>query len=74
MATLRRVRNPVLVARRVLERTPHVLLAGEGALRFARDQQGFADYDPATPRARQAWERKLAARSPGTIGAVALDR
>ena len=35
VAAVRRVRNPVLVARRVAE-TPHTLLAGEGATRFAK--------------------------------------
>jgi beta-aspartyl-peptidase (threonine type) len=72
VAGLRRVRNPVLVARRVMERTRHVMLAGEGALQFARTE-GFADYDPLTQRARDAWLRK---RTPpaGTVGAVALDR
>jgi beta-aspartyl-peptidase (threonine type) len=71
VAGLRRVRNPVLVARRVMKHTRHVMLAGEGALRFAREE-GFADYDPLTPRARAAWQRK---RTPpaGTVGAVALD-
>ena len=59
VAGLRRVRNPVLVARCVMERTPHVMLAGEGALRFAR-AEGFADYDPLTRRARDAWLRKRA--------------
>jgi beta-aspartyl-peptidase (threonine type) len=71
VAALRRVRNPVLVARRVMERTPHVLLAGEGALRFARSE-GFEDYDPITQRARDAWLRRRSA-SPGTVGAVVLD-
>lgn len=35
---LRRVRNPVRLARRVMERTPHVSLAGEAAERFAATQ------------------------------------
>src|SRR5512143_1583633 len=35
VGALRRVRNPVLVARRVMERSPHVMLVGDGALRFA---------------------------------------
>ena len=35
---LRRVRNPVRLARRVMERTPHVTLAGEPAERFAAEQ------------------------------------
>jgi beta-aspartyl-peptidase (threonine type) len=89
VAALRRVRNPVLVARRVMESTPHVLLAGDGALRFARGQ-GFEDYDPVTPERRADRQRQLATRerdglppaatapevesfSRGTVGAVALD-
>ncbi len=72
VAAIRRVRNPIRVARRVMEATPHVMLAGEGALRFARGE-GFADWDPITPRARSAWQRSGAPGSPGTVGAVALD-
>jgi len=47
VGALRRVRNPVLVARKVMEETDHVLMVGEGALRFAR-ALGFPDYDPVT--------------------------
>lgn len=47
VAAIERVRNPVVVARAVLD-TPHVLLVGEGATRFARTL-GIPDYDPATP-------------------------
>lgn len=80
VAALRGVRNPVLVAQRVMDATPHVLLAGEGALRFARDQ-GFAEHDPMTVRARAAWrlrcqgEAGAAPTTPGagTVGAVTLD-
>jgi beta-aspartyl-peptidase (threonine type) len=72
VAAIRRVRNPVLVARRVLERTSHALLAGEGALRFAR-AQGFTDYDPVTAQARAEWERACMEARLGTVGAVALD-
>ncbi|OGA26761.1 MAG: hypothetical protein A3F77_01985 [Betaproteobacteria bacterium RIFCSPLOWO2_12_FULL_67_28] len=74
---LRRVKNPVLVARRVMETTDCVLLAGAAATAFAREQ-GFADFDPVTDRRRARWEaeRQSAARDdsvPGTVGAVALD-
>ena len=72
VAALQRVRNPVLVARRVMEHTPHVMLAGEGALRFARSE-GFEDYDPITQRARDAWLHRRFS-PPGTVGAVALDQ
>lgn len=57
VACLRRVKNPILVARRVMEDTDHALLAGEGAVRFAR-ALGFADYDPVTPERRADWQRQ----------------
>lgn len=74
---LQRVRNPVLVARRVMEATDCVLLAGAQATAFAREQ-GFGDFDPVTPRRRARWERARAQPAakpdtPGTVGAVALD-
>jgi beta-aspartyl-peptidase (threonine type) len=71
VAAIRRVRNPVLVARRVMEATPHVLLAGRGALAFAR-AEGFPDYDPVTRESRARFRTALAARG-NTVGAVALD-
>lgn len=73
VAAIRRVRNPVLVARRVLEDTPHVLLAGRGATTFARGR-GFRDYDPVTRAARLRFRGALAAEpAGGTVGAVAID-
>ena len=51
---LQRVRNPILVARKVMEETDHVMLTGEGAQRFAR-VMGFADHDPITPERRADW-------------------
>ena len=69
---LRRVRNPVLVARRVMEATDCVLLAGEASTRFAREQ-GFKEHDPVTARRRAQWETAILAHAPGTVGAVALD-
>jgi beta-aspartyl-peptidase (threonine type) len=73
VAAIRRVRNPVLVARRVMEETPHVLLAGRGAKTFAR-RQGFRDYDPITPESRRRFRSAKAAEAArGTVGAVALD-
>jgi beta-aspartyl-peptidase (threonine type) len=72
VAAIRDVRNPVLVARRVMERSGHALLAGEGALCFAR-AQGFGDYDPVTAQARLEWEGARGEARLGTVGAVALD-
>jgi L-asparaginase / beta-aspartyl-peptidase len=71
IAALQRVRNPVLVARRVMERTGNVMLSGAGALRFAR-AMGFDDYDPVTPRSRARWRDRLNELG-GTVGAVARD-
>lgn len=55
VAALRGVKNPIAVARKVMEETDHVLLAGEGAERFARTM-GFPDHDPVTPERRRQWE------------------
>ena len=75
VAALSRVRNPVLVARKVMEETPHVLLAGPGALAFAR-RQGFPNYDPVTNERRKRHRlvlRAVRVAAPGTVGAVARD-
>src|SRR6185369_11248355 len=57
VAALQRVKNPILVARKVMDETDHVMLAGEGAQRFAR-VMGFGDHDPVTPERRADWESK----------------
>lgn len=77
VAALKAFANPVKVARLVLERSAHVLLAGEGAARFARIH-GVLPCPPAllvTPRALERWEREKhgLARKNGTVGAVAID-
>jgi L-asparaginase/beta-aspartyl-peptidase (threonine type) len=58
VACIERVKNPILVAARVMD-TPHLMLAGPGATAFAR-RLGFADHDPATPRARENHARAMA--------------
>ena len=52
---LERTRNPILVARAVID-TPHLMLAGEGAQNLAR-RLGLPDFDPTTPGARQKFEK-----------------
>jgi isoaspartyl peptidase/L-asparaginase-like protein (Ntn-hydrolase superfamily) len=47
--------HPISVARKVMEETPHVLLAGDGAAQFARDQ-GFEEIDLLTKDSIKAWE------------------
>jgi N4-(beta-N-acetylglucosaminyl)-L-asparaginase len=54
VAGLQRVRNPSQVARLVMEQTDHVLLCGEGALRFAR-AHGFPEEELLTEKARKIW-------------------
>jgi L-asparaginase / beta-aspartyl-peptidase len=65
------VKNPVLVAEKVME-TPHLLLVGEGATAFAR-RTGFADYDPTTEGAKRKYERAVAELCGKGDGAYADD-
>lgn len=78
VAAVRSFKNPIRIARVVLEDSPHILLACEGAARFAREH-GIEPCPPAelvTERALRRWHKERAAgwpRRPGTIGAVAVD-
>jgi N4-(beta-N-acetylglucosaminyl)-L-asparaginase len=54
VAGLRNIRNPSSVAKLVMRRTDHVLLVGEGALRFAR-AHGFKEEELLTDQARKIW-------------------
>jgi len=76
VAALRDIMHPVAVARCVMERTPHALLVGQGALRFAL-QNGFRTRNLLTPEAKKAWKswrRSERARvaNHDTIGMIAL--
>ena len=74
VAAVRRIRNPILAARAVMEASRHVLLAGEGAERFAR-KHGLKLEPPEyfhTARRLAALKKNLT-RYHGTVGAVALD-
>lgn len=52
---IQKVKNPVAVARKVMEETDHILLVGAGATTFAR-AMGFPEYDPSTELRRREWE------------------
>lgn len=83
------VKNPIRAARAVMEQSEHVMLTGEGAEAFAREQ-GLEIVPPeyfftqnrwdALQRALQAEDKKSGARFPnpdykyGTVGCVALDK
>lgn len=58
VSAIERVKNPILVARAVMEQTPHVLLTSDGALKFAR-AMGFGDHDPSTPRTEEIWKKTV---------------
>jgi beta-aspartyl-peptidase (threonine type) len=74
------IKNPIKAARLVMEKTPHVLLIGEGASYFAREQglEIVPNSYFSTERSKIELERALAEKktgSPiGTVGCVALDR
>src|SRR5437588_6687734 len=84
-STIERVKNPIRVARAILEKCPHMMGVGEGAERFAKEQ-GIALCDPEdliSEAGREAWLKckndKHAAehhrgQEQGNVGAVALDK
>ena len=84
VAGVTNIRNPILLARKVMTDSPHVMLAGKGAEDFAVEQ-GIEIVPPSyfdTERRREALERMKARQLSsldvdlkfGTVGAVALDR
>ena len=89
VAGVHRVRNPVLLARAVMEHSPHVMMVGTGAEKFAVEQ-GIKLVDPAYFRTEKRWQdlqkalkedaageklgtRLAALKHFGTVGAVARD-
>jgi N4-(beta-N-acetylglucosaminyl)-L-asparaginase len=78
---LQNILHPISVARKVMDDTPHVMLAGEGAKQFAI-ANGFETVDLLTPKSREAWEnwKKESQYKPiinienhDTIGLIAMD-
>lgn len=54
VGSLRGIKTPSKVARLIMERTDHIMLVGEGALRFAK-AHGFKEEDLLTEKSRLAW-------------------
>lgn len=76
VAALQGFVNPILVAREVMDRTPHVLLVGAGAEEFARRRQMKAIVDPLawfTPACREEAHYLPSEGTHGTVGCVARD-
>lgn len=71
VAGLENIRHPAAVARRVMEKTPHLLLVGEGARQFAI-QEGFALENLSTPESIAEWQRRR--RNPARRKATAKNR
>ena len=55
---LQDIKHPISVARKVMEKTPHVMLVGKGARRFAVEE-GFQPEDLLTAESRSAWQKWL---------------
>jgi beta-aspartyl-peptidase (threonine type) len=85
VAAVERVRNPIMLARKVLEESEHMMLVGEGAENFG-SSHGVAlcaPEDLVIDRERVAWSKCIGSahaaehhvgHESGTVGAVALDR
>ncbi len=78
---LQGIKHPIEVARLVMEKTPHVMLSGAGALQFALEN-GFQQENLLTDKAKAAWqkwletskyERKADINQHDTIGILAID-
>ena len=76
VAAIEGILHPISVARRVMDETKHVMLAGEGARQFALEQ-GFASVELLTEERRKAWEewreKQGAADNHDTIALLGLD-
>ena len=79
---LKNVTNAISVARKVMEDTPHVMLAGQGAEQFAYES-GFKKEDLLTKKAKKAWEEWkvkseykpiINIENHDTIGMLAIDK
>ncbi len=58
VAVLSGISNPIAVARKVLENTPHSILAGKGAFEFAL-KNGYKEKNCISPEMQRAWEKKI---------------
>jgi len=81
VACLQNIENPIAVARKVMDETPHVLLVGEGALQFALEK-GFKSVNLLTEKSKKDWETwkvkskyqpVINSENHDTIGMLALD-
>lgn len=81
VAALQHIKHPISVARAVMEKTPHVMLVGDGALQFALSQ-GFKKENLLVEESKKEWKEWLKTsqykpianiENHDTIGMIALD-
>jgi N4-(beta-N-acetylglucosaminyl)-L-asparaginase len=81
VACLEHIKHPISVARAVMEKTPHVMLVGDGALQFALSQ-GFSKENLLVPESEKEWKKWLKKseykplvniENHDTIGMIAMD-
>ncbi|WP_350292766.1 isoaspartyl peptidase/L-asparaginase [uncultured Croceitalea sp.] len=79
---MQNIANPISVARKVMEKTPHIFLAGKGAEQFAYEQ-GFKKVNLLTEKSKQEWlewkkksqyETPINIENHDTIGMLAIDK
>lgn len=76
VAGVRTIKNPILLARAVMEKSRHVMMVGSGAEEFAATV-GVERVDPSYFRTEERWQELQQKRKDdkfGTVGVVALDR
>ena len=83
VAYLQNIENPISVARKVMEDTPHVMIVGNGAFEFAIEK-GFEKKDLLTPEAKETWLKwkesedlkkpEINSENHDTIGLLAIDK
>ena len=86
VANVHHVKNPILLARAVMEKSPHVMMVGDGAEAFGKTVPGIDFVDPKYFRTEERWKQLQDAKAEeaagaikppsahfGTVGAVALD-
>jgi beta-aspartyl-peptidase (threonine type) len=75
VAGVKTVKNPIFAARKVMEETWHVMLSGDGADLFAKEQN-LEIVDPIYFYTQRRWDslKKIQSEKHGTVGCVALDK
>ena len=82
VACLERIKHPIAVARLVMDKTPHVLLVGEGAQKFALDNGFKLEPKTLSPEAEKNYKEwlkkseykpKINIENHDTIGMIAID-